>query len=315
MANVPECLSLRVGLKADLMLARKTTSNSKSPKMFEPQEVAESCCVVAASSPYPSWSVSASSRILGAAHSGGGRARPVLSPLRPASAVAPTEEPSGAPIPPTCMRNWETSMWAQLLSGPFSCDRSEKNKNNPNVCVNVTLAFPPAHRLYQPGISQTLISGRAAILILLRFSFFRVARPLLAPRLEEYGRSEQLGRRRRRSMVSPWSMADGLMLDPSAALLGLPRPLADRRRAPQPPGSTANRRRHRARAVRRDCAAYTHFSHDVSEPYTHAYEDVWGRVQAHHAHTGAWRCKNNLHTRPCRTWRLTWRSKVWLLPF
>jgi len=184
-------------------------------------------------------------------------------------------------------------------------DRSEKNKNNPNVCVNVTLAFPPAHRLYQPGISQTLISGRAAILILLRFSVYRVARPLLAPRLEEYGRSEQLGRRRRRSMVSPWSMADGL----------IPRPLADRRRAPQPPGSTANRRRHRARAVRRDCAAYTHFSHDVSEPYTHAYEDVWGRVQAHHAHTGAWRCKNNLHTRPCRTWRLTWRCKVWLLPF
>lgn len=97
------------------------------------------------------------------------------------------------------------------LSGSFSCDRSEKTKNNPNVCVNVTLAFPPAHRLYQPGISQTLISGRAAILILLRFSVYRVARPLLAPRLEEYGRSEQLGRRRRRSMVSPWSMADGLM--------------------------------------------------------------------------------------------------------
>ena len=98
MASVPECLSLRVGLKADLMLARKTTSNTKSPKMFEPQKLAESCCVVAASSPYPSWSASASSRILGAAHSRGGRARPVVSPRRPASAVAPSEEPSGAPI-------------------------------------------------------------------------------------------------------------------------------------------------------------------------------------------------------------------------
>ena len=106
------------------------------------------------------------------------------------------------------------------------------------MCERNTRLSP---RLYQPGISQTLISGRAAILILLRFSVYRVARPLLAPRLEEYGRSEQLGRRRRRSMVSPWSMADGLMLDPSAALLGLPRPLADRRRAPQPPGSSFNR--------------------------------------------------------------------------
>jgi hypothetical protein len=56
-------------------------------------------------------------------------------------------------------------------------------------------------------------------------------------------------------MVSPWSMADGLMLDPSAALLGLPRPLADRRRAPQPPTGAAT-----VRAQSAETAPHTHIS-------------------------------------------------------
>ena len=90
-------------------------------------------------------------------------------------------------------------------------------------------------------------------------------------------------------MVSPWSMADGLMLDPSAALLGLPRPLADRRRAPQPPGSTANRTgAATVRAQFAETAPHTHISVTMSPNHIRMHTKMCGvgfrrttRIQEH----------------------------------
>ena len=102
MASVPESLSLRVGLQADLMLARKTTSNTKSPKKFEPPKLADSCCVVGASSPHPS--CSASSSIHGAVHTLAERTKSgILRKITKNHLLTPSPSgstPTAAPPPP-----------------------------------------------------------------------------------------------------------------------------------------------------------------------------------------------------------------------
>ena len=145
MASVPESLSLRVGLQADLMLARKTTSNTKSPKKFEPPKLADSCCVVGASSPHPS--CSASSSIHGAVHTLAER------PSRSGRKAELSEIGASSPHP-SCSAS--SSIHGAVHTGVlgcrnenFACSRSvrrgaDEKRNSPKNHENHMLTYGPS---------------------------------------------------------------------------------------------------------------------------------------------------------------------------